>query len=47
MIRNTRDKIAKEIAKEKGLEFVQAQQIIELFLQLTYKEGYIVIKTGQ
>lgn len=47
MIRNTREKIAKEIAKEKGLELVQAQEIIELFLQLAYREGYAVIKTEQ
>ncbi|MBO2537635.1 hypothetical protein [Rummeliibacillus suwonensis] len=45
MIRNTRDEIAKVIAKEKGLELIQAQEIIDLFLQLAYKEGYIVIKS--
>lgn len=44
MERDTRDKIAKEISNEKGIDFIQAQEIVELFLQLSYKEGYIVIK---
>ncbi|MEQ2464167.1 hypothetical protein [Niallia hominis] len=47
MIRNTRDKIAKEIAKEKELELIQVQEIIDLFLKSAYTEGYIVIKTEQ
>lgn len=44
MIRDTRDKIAKDISKEMGIELIQAQEIIDLFLQLTYEEGYIIIK---
>ena len=46
MERDTRDKIAKEISNEKEIDFFQAQEIVELFLRLTYKEGYIVIKQG-
>ncbi|MCM3029823.1 hypothetical protein [Niallia sp. MER 6] len=44
MIRNTRDRIAKEIANEKKIELIQAQEIVDLLLQLIYKEGYVVIK---
>ncbi|UTI43261.1 MULTISPECIES: hypothetical protein [Bacillaceae] len=44
MIRNTRDRLAKEISIEKGIDLIQAQEIIDLFLQLIYEEGYVVIK---
>ncbi|MDK7667365.1 MULTISPECIES: hypothetical protein [Bacillati] len=47
MIRNDRDKIAKEIATENEIKFIQAQNIIDLFLKLAYEEGYIVIKAKQ
>ena len=44
MIRNTRDRLAKEISNEKGIDLIQAQEIIDLFLQLIYEEGYAAIK---
>ncbi|NMO80071.1 hypothetical protein [Niallia alba] len=44
MIRNTRDRLAKEISNEKGIDLIQVQEIIDLFLQLIYEEDYVVIK---
>lgn len=44
MIRNTCDRLAKEISNKKGIDLIQAQEIIDLFLQLIHEEGYAVIK---
>lgn len=46
MIRDIRDKIAIEISNQKGMELIQVQELIELFLKFAYKEDYIVIKNS-